>query len=75
MGIIISYCIGLACICLPKKANKVIQAIMDYLVVNRSNYMKTEVPDEKDTRIRPVFSVVIGVTIVGITAFAHLSAR
>jgi predicted histidine transporter YuiF (NhaC family) len=72
VGIIISYCIGFAFIFLPKKANKVIQALIDRQVKISSNYMKTEVPEEKDTRIGPAFSIVIGLLILGLSAFAHL---
>lgn len=71
MGLIISYGVGFACILFPKKAIKVIQAIINKLAVNQSNYMNTELPDEKDTTIGPAFSVVIGLLIVGLTAFAH----
>jgi hypothetical protein len=48
---------------------------MDNWLEKKSNYMKTEVPDEKDTRIRPVFSVVIGLAIVGITSFVNFSVQ
>jgi CHASE3 domain sensor protein len=74
LGLLISYCIGLVCIFLPKNAIKVIQAISDDLLKKAEKRMNTEV-DEDQTIIRPVFSIVIGVCIVAITYLAQTQSN
>jgi hypothetical protein len=70
LGILITYCIGIVCIVFPKRAIKVIQAIADHLLKIASKRNSGAVSAE-DMVIGPKFSVVIGVSILGITAFAQ----
>ncbi|MFT5804008.1 MAG: hypothetical protein ACI9R8_001046 [Candidatus Paceibacteria bacterium] len=69
-GIVITYCLGIACIVFPKHAIKVIQAISDFLLEQAKKKVNGPVPKE-DTIIGPKFSIVIGVAIRVITAFAQ----
>lgn|GEM_PF-1982719 len=68
MGILIAYCLGIICIVFPKRAVKVIQAIFDHFLKMASKRISGTVSEE-DMVIGPKFSVVIGVSILGITAF------
>jgi hypothetical protein len=68
---IITYCIGIACIVFPKRAIKVIQAIFDHLLVIARRKIHGSVSEE-DMVIGPKFSILIGVAILGITAFAQV---
>jgi len=70
MGIMISYFIGFICIVFPKKSTGVIQKIIDHLLKIQVERMNTPVSEE-DKTIGPITSVLIGIVIVGITAFVH----
>ena len=73
MGLLIAYCLGAACIVFPKQAAGVIQGIIDHLVDIQSKRMNTEVADE-DKTIGSGTSILIGIVIVLLTAFAHSQA-
>ncbi len=64
----ITYCIGIVCIVFPKRAFKVIQAIANHLLEIAKKRNSGTVSAE-DMVIGPKFSVVIGVSILAITAF------
>ena len=71
MGILILYLIGGICILLPSKAIIVIQAIFNHFEkVNRWRWKEQANPE--DMKIRPVFSIVIGATIITIALFVQI---
>ena len=74
MAALILFCIGLACIVFSKQATKVLQALIDHLVKRQSRRRRTPVADE-DKVISPMLTVIIGIVIIGLAAFAHLQAK
>jgi uncharacterized membrane protein len=74
LGILLLYVVGIVCILFPKQMTKVIQNIIDYLIVIHSKRMNTEVSEE-DVKIRPKFSIFVGIAILLVTAFAQAINR
>lgn len=74
MGILIAYLAGIACIVFRKQATTMIQSIIDHLAQVQSERMNTAVSEE-DKTIGTSISVLIGIVIIAITAFAHLQIR
>lgn len=73
LGIVLSYCVGIACIIFRNQATEIFQGIIDHLAQVQSERMNTPVADE-DKKIGTNSSVLIGIVIIAITAFAHSQA-
>ena len=68
MGIAISYCIGALCILLPRIMAKVIAETLDFITKHRYGPASAE-----QKKVRPIFSVIVGVTMIAMTAAVHSS--
>jgi hypothetical protein len=62
MGIIISYCIGVLCILFPTAMSKIIAETLAIIQTPRFGR-----PPEEQIKVRPIFSILIGVLILLLT--------
>jgi hypothetical protein len=66
MAITISYCVGAVFVLYPRVMAVVLAEILDFVTKHKYG---AATPEQKG--VRPIFSILVGVTIIGLTAGVH----
>jgi hypothetical protein len=66
MGLIISYCIGAGCVLYPRVMASAIAEVLGFVTKHKYG---AAAPEKK--KVRPIFSIIVGVTIIALTAGVH----